>query len=46
MPKQLVFVTGNAKKLEEVVAILGKNIPFNVKYKIYSNSIIIEPRLL
>ncbi|XP_063977041.1 inosine triphosphate pyrophosphatase [Diachasmimorpha longicaudata] len=27
MAKPLVFVTGNAKKLEEVVAILGKNFP-------------------
>jgi len=28
--KSLVFVTGNAKKLEEVVAILGTNFPFQV----------------
>lgn len=27
MSKAIVFVTGNAKKLEEVVAILGKNFP-------------------
>jgi len=28
--KPLVFVTGNSKKLEEVVAILGSNFPFKV----------------
>uniref|UniRef100_A0A6V7M2J9 Inosine triphosphate pyrophosphatase n=1 Tax=Bracon brevicornis TaxID=1563983 RepID=A0A6V7M2J9_9HYME len=27
MAKPIVFVTGNAKKLEEIVAILGKNFP-------------------
>lgn len=27
----LTFVTGNAKKLEEFVAILGANFPFNVE---------------
>ena len=30
--KTLVFVTGNAKKLEEVVAILGSNFPFQVLF--------------
>ena len=36
--KTIVFVTGNAKKLEEVVQILGKTFPYqvnklhNVKY--------------
>lgn len=30
MAKTVVFVTGNAKKLEEVVAILGPNVPFTV----------------
>ena len=29
-PKTLTFVTGNAKKLEEVVAILGSNFPYEV----------------
>ena len=29
-PKTLTFVTGNAKKLEEVVAILGTNFPYEV----------------
>lgn len=29
-PNDLVFVTSNAKKLEEVRAILGKNVPFNI----------------
>merc|ERR1712126_741831 len=29
-PRSLVFVTGNAKKLEEVVAILGDKFPFKV----------------
>jgi inosine triphosphate pyrophosphatase len=28
--KTLTFVTGNAKKLEEFVAILGPNFPYNV----------------
>jgi len=28
--KTLVFVTGNAKKLEEVTQILGKSFPFQV----------------
>lgn len=30
MSRKIIFVTGNVKKLEEVVAILGKNIPFEV----------------
>ena len=30
MSKTLVFVTGNAKKLEEVVRILGKDFPYKV----------------
>ncbi|XP_012257742.2 inosine triphosphate pyrophosphatase [Athalia rosae] len=30
MSKGIVFVTGNAKKLEEVIAILGKNFPKEV----------------
>lgn len=30
MAKPIVFVTGNAKKLEEFLAILGKNFPFEV----------------
>ncbi|XP_050373090.1 inosine triphosphate pyrophosphatase [Argentina anserina] len=29
LPKPVTFVTGNAKKLEEVRAILGNSIPFN-----------------
>lgn len=29
LPKPVTFVTGNAKKLEEVRAILGTSIPFN-----------------
>lgn len=32
MARQIVFVTGNAKKLEEVVKILGESIPFKVVY--------------
>jgi inosine/xanthosine triphosphate pyrophosphatase family protein len=28
LPKAVTFVTGNAKKLEEVRAILGSSIPF------------------
>jgi hypothetical protein len=28
LPRPVTFVTGNAKKLEEVRAILGKSIPF------------------
>lgn len=28
LPKPVTFVTGNAKKLEEVRAILGSSIPF------------------
>lgn len=31
MSKPIVFVTGNAKKLEEIIAILGKNFPREVK---------------
>lgn len=34
MSKQIVFVTGNAKKLEEVVKILGDKIPFKVIFLI------------
>ncbi|XP_046735156.1 inosine triphosphate pyrophosphatase isoform X1 [Diprion similis] len=30
MSKPIVFVTGNAKKLEEVIAILGKNFPRDI----------------
>ncbi|XP_075213042.1 inosine triphosphate pyrophosphatase [Lycorma delicatula] len=30
MSKKIVFVTGNIKKLEETVAILGKNLPFEL----------------
>ncbi|XP_047117634.1 inosine triphosphate pyrophosphatase [Schistocerca piceifrons] len=30
MSRSLVFVTGNAKKLEEVVAILGKSLPYEL----------------
>ena len=33
MPKPIVFVTGNAKKLEEFVAILGKTFPKEVVNK-------------
>jgi inosine triphosphate pyrophosphatase len=29
LPKAVTFVTGNAKKLEEVRAILGASIPFH-----------------
>ncbi|XP_067006826.1 inosine triphosphate pyrophosphatase [Anabrus simplex] len=31
MNKQIVFVTGNAKKLEEVIAILGKSFPYELQ---------------
>lgn len=31
MAKSLVFVTGNAKKLEEIAAILGKDFPWTIK---------------
>ncbi|KAH0553981.1 hypothetical protein KQX54_006769 [Cotesia glomerata] len=31
MSKPIVFVTGNAKKLEEILAILGKNFPREVR---------------
>jgi len=30
--KSIVFVTGNAKKLEEVIAILGEKFPCKVSY--------------
>lgn len=30
MSKKLTFITGNAKKLEEVLAILGPNFPFQI----------------
>lgn len=33
MSRKIIFVTGNVKKLEEVVAILGKNIPFEFENK-------------
>ena len=31
MSKVLTFVTGNAKKLEEVKAILGNNFPYELR---------------
>ncbi|XP_063242460.1 inosine triphosphate pyrophosphatase isoform X2 [Bacillus rossius redtenbacheri] len=31
MPGPVVFVTGNAKKLEEVVAILGESLPYKIE---------------
>lgn len=32
MARKVVFVTGNVKKLEEVVQILGPHIPFKVYF--------------
>lgn len=31
MSRVLTFVTGNAKKLEEIKAILGKSFPYDVR---------------
>lgn len=44
--KPIVFVTGNAKKLEEVVAILGKNFPYKVLTKKKISPLVISITIL